>query len=245
MTRTLMLETHGELMKLVRMPAYFIPVLLFPIMFYTLFGLSFGGKEQATYLIASYASFGVIGAALFGLGVGVAVERAQGWLTLKRASPMPAWAYFGAKVLISMMFGALITLLLGSMGLLFGGVTLSAGQAGLMFIAMTLGAAPFCAIGCAIAYSVGPNSAPAITNLIYLPMSFASGLWIPIEGLPKFVQNLAPALPPYHLNRLALRILGFDHSSVWLHIAVLGAFAVVFLTLAGWLYRRDEGVTFG
>ena len=165
MTRTLMLETHGELMKLVRMPAYFIPVLMFPTMFYALFGLSFGGKKQATYLIGSYATFGVIGAALFGLGVGVAVERAQGWLTLKRASPMPPVAYFGAKVVISMMFGALITLLLGSMGLMFGGVSLSAPQAALLFLAMTLGAAPFCAIGCAIAYSVGPNSAPVTPNV--------------------------------------------------------------------------------
>jgi ABC-2 type transport system permease protein len=79
MMRTLALETHGELMKLVRMPAYAIPVLLFPTMFYSLFGLSFGGREQATYLIGSYAAFGVIGAALFGLGVGVAVERAPRW----------------------------------------------------------------------------------------------------------------------------------------------------------------------
>ena len=137
----------------------------------------------------------------------------QGWLTLKRASPMPASAYFGAKVLISMMFGAMITLLLGSMGVFFAGVDLTVRQAALLFLTMMLGAAPFCAIGCALAYSVGPNSAPAITNLIYLPMSFASGLWIPIEGLPKFVQTIAPGLPPYHLNRLALRILGFDQSS--------------------------------
>ena len=76
-------------------------------------------------------------------------------------------------------------------------------------------------------------------------MSFASGLWIPIEGLPKFVQTIAPALPPYHLNRLALGILGFDQSSAWLHIIVLAGFATAFLLLAGWLYRRDEGITFG
>jgi ABC-2 type transport system permease protein len=245
MTRTLLLETHGELMKLVRMPAYAIPVLLFPMMFYALFGLSFGGREQATYLIGSYAAFGVIGAALFGLGVGVAVERAQGWLSLKRASPMPASAYFGAKVLISMMFGATITIMLGVLGVAFGDVSISLQQAVLLLITLTLGAAPFCAIGCALAYLVGPNSAPAVTNLIYLPMSFASGLWIPIEGLPRFVQNIAPALPPYHLGRMALRILGFDKSSIWLHAGVLLAFTIVFMAIAIWLYRRDEGATFG
>jgi ABC-2 type transport system permease protein len=245
MTRTLILETHGELMKMIRMPAYFIPVLLFPAMFYVLFGLSFGGRDQATYLIGSYATFGVIGAALFGLGVGVAVERAQGWLTLKRASPMPAAAYFGAKVLMSMMFGALILVLLGALGSAFGDVALTARQWSLLLLTLSLGAAPFCAIGCAIAYMVGPNSAPAITNLIYLPMSFASGLWIPLEGLPKFVQNIAPALPPYHLGRMTLRILGYDQSSILLHAGVLAAFTAVFFAIALWLYRRDEGATFG
>jgi ABC-2 type transport system permease protein len=245
MMRTLALETHGELMKLVRMPAYAIPVLLFPTMFYSLFGLSFGGREQATYLIGSYAAFGVIGAALFGLGVGVAVERAQGWLSLKRASPMPAGAYFGAKVVISMMFGAIITMLLAILGVAFGDVALSGQQWVLLLVTMMLGAAPFCAIGCALAYLVGPNSAPAVTNLIYLPMSFASGLWVPLEALPKFVQNIAPALPPYHLGRMALRILGFGSTSVFVHAAVLAGFAVAFMAIAIWLYRRDEGVTFG
>ncbi|HEY0305758.1 MAG TPA: ABC transporter permease [Longimicrobiales bacterium] len=245
MTRTLVLETHGELMKLVRMPAYAIPVLLFPTMFYALFGLSFGGREQATYLIGSYAAFGVIGAALFGLGVGVAVERAQGWLSLKRASPMPAGAYFGAKVLISMLFGAMITVLLATLGVVFGDVALSVRQWLLLLLTMMLGAAPFCAIGCALAYVVGPNSAPAVTNLIYLPMSFASGLWVPLEALPKFVQSIAPALPPYHLGRMALRILGFGETSIWVHLGVLAGFAIVFMALAIWLYRRDEGVTFG
>jgi ABC-2 type transport system permease protein len=197
MTRALLMETYGELMKLVRMPAYAIPVLLFPTMFYALFGLSFGGPDQATYLIGSYAAFGVIGAALFGLGVGVAVERAQGWLTLKRASPMPAAAYFGAKVTISMLFGAIITVLLGTLGVWFGGVDLSLAQWGLLLITMALGTAPFCAMGCALAYLVGPNSAPA------------------------------------------------GETSLLVHAAVLAAITIVFMSIAVWLYRRDEGVTFG
>lgn len=243
--RVLMMEARGELLKLWRMPVYALPPLAFPIMFYLLFGLGFGGQQQATYLISSYAAFGMIGAALFGMGVGVAMERAQGWLTLKRASPMPAAAYFGAKVVMSMMFGALITVLLVALGLTLGGATLSAPQVSLLVATMTLGAAPFCAIGCALAYTVGPNSAPIVANLIYLPMSFASGLWLPVEMLPGFMQKIAPALPPYHLNRLGLRIIGMDHSAIWPHIAALAAYGITFLLLAITLYSRDEGVTFG
>jgi ABC-2 type transport system permease protein len=35
-------------------------------------------------------------------------------------------------------------------------------------------------------------------------MVIASGLWLPLEILPEFVQGLAPFLPTYHLAQLAL-----------------------------------------
>ena len=63
-------------------------------------------------------------------------------------------------------------------------------------------------MGLAFGYLVGPNSAPAMLNVIYLPMAFASGLFIPIDQLPAFVQGIAPALPPYHFAQLALGTVG-------------------------------------
>ena len=57
-------------------------------------------------------------------------------------------------------------------------------------------------MGLAFGYLVGPNSAPAVLNLVWLPMAFASGLWIPISQLPQFVQPVAAFLPPYHFAQL-------------------------------------------
>ena len=87
-------ETKYELRKQTRMPAFMIPTIGFPIMFYVLFGLvmQHGSKDSemiATYMLATYGAFGVISIALFALGVGVAVGRGQGWLAVKKASPMP------------------------------------------------------------------------------------------------------------------------------------------------------------
>ena len=81
-------------------------------MFYVLFGVSLAQKSDgpigaAEYLLASYCIFGVVTAALFAFGAGVAVERAQGWMTLKRATPMPVSAYLGAKIIASMCFGTI------------------------------------------------------------------------------------------------------------------------------------------
>ena len=55
------------------------------------------GTHYATYLIATFGTFGVMGASLFGTAAGLASERGLGWLQVKRASPMPPFAYFAGQ----------------------------------------------------------------------------------------------------------------------------------------------------
>ena len=81
--RCYLLDTRCELMRLLREPMYVIPTLLFPALFYAMFGLLLGARgsaEAARYLLATYGVFGVMGAALFGFGVTVAMDRDQGLL---------------------------------------------------------------------------------------------------------------------------------------------------------------------
>ena len=49
-------------------------------------------------MLATYGAFGVIGAALFGFGVSVAVERGQGWMRLSGSRRCPRLAWFVAKI---------------------------------------------------------------------------------------------------------------------------------------------------
>jgi ABC-2 type transport system permease protein len=246
--RILATETKYEFFKLMRLPAYVLPTIIFPLMFYAIFGLAFGGRggsSVATSLIATMGAFGVIGASMFGLGVTVAGERGQGWLTVKRASPMPMIAYFGAKVLMAMIFSAIIVALLFLLGFVFDNVRLPTASWLALAAALVLGAAPFCALGLAIGYLAGPNSAPPIVNMIYLPMAFASGLWMPLNFLPHVVQQIAPMLPPYHLAQLALGTVGLAPAALPTHVFTLLGFTVVFLILAAIGYQRDEGRTYG
>lgn len=244
-------EAKYELIKQIRIPAFMLPTIGFPIMFYVLFGLVMqygprGSNTAATYLLATYGAFGVIGIALFALGVGVAVERGQGWLAVKKASPMPLSAYFAAKYLTTLAIGLILMLLMCAIGALFGHVRMSAGHWIALITVETLGAVPFCAMGLAIGYLAGPNSAAAVVNILYLPMAFLSGLFIPAEMLPRFLQRFAVALPPYHLGRLALDAVGLEPASHALgHIAALIGFGVLFTIIALIAYRRDEGKTYG
>jgi ABC-2 type transport system permease protein len=249
--RAYVLEAKYELLKLLRMPAYAVPAVAFPVMFYSLFGLVFGGRapggvSMPTYLLGTYGAFGVIGAALFGFGVGLAVERGQGWLILKRATPMPPLALFTAKLFNAVVFACVIVASLSFLGVMFGNVNLSMMQWLQLTATLIAGAIPFCAIGLALGYFAGPNSAPALVNLIYLPMAFLSGLWIPIEMLPQTVRDAAPFLPAYHFAQLALGAVGAGVGApAWTHVSALAGFTVIGLTLALWGYRRDEDRTFG
>ena len=245
------IEARNEFLKQLRLPVFSVFTVVFPVMFYVIFGVAFGDQQAgsivvATYMLATYGAFGIIGSALFAFGVGVATERGKGWMILKRASPMPPLAYFVAKILVALAFGAVTVLALFATGALFGGVSLPATTWASLFAVLLLGALPFCALGMAIGYLVGPQSAPVVVNLLYLPMSFLSGLWMPLEILPAAVRAFAPFLPAYHLGQLALGTLGASAGGApAVHVAVLIGFTVAFLIAAVALYRRDEGRTFG
>jgi ABC-2 type transport system permease protein len=245
-------ESKYEFLKNLRLRLYTASVLSFPLMFYVLFGLVLNAKEAIagtavpTYLIATYGTFGVMGASLFGTAAGLASDRGLGWLQVKRASPMPPFAYFIAKVVVSMIFSGIVVLALILLGVAFGGVRFPLGEMTKLVATLVVGSIPFSAMGLAIGYFAGPQSAPATINLIYLPMSFASGLWVPFMFLPKIVRQIALVLPPYHLSQLALGIVGAGkHESVATHWEVLIAFTMICLGVARIGFQRDQDKLYG
>jgi ABC-2 type transport system permease protein len=245
-------EAKYEFMKNLRLRVYTASVLSFPIMFYVLFGLvlnskgAIAGMRVPTYLIATYGTFGVMGASLFATAAGLASDRGLGWLQVKRASPMPPFAYFVAKIITSMIFSGIIVLGLFALGIGFGGVRMPVSQFAELFGTLVLGSLPFSAMGLALGYFTGPNSAPSTINLIYLPMSFCSGLWVPFMFLPKFVKQIALALPPYHLSQLALGTVGAgSHESAVTHWEVLVAFTLICLGVARIGFQRDQEKMYG
>ena len=197
-----LLESWYEFLRVLRTPAFAIPTLVFPVAFYALFALLIGGEwggiRKEVYLLASYGVFGIIGPALFGFGVGVAIEREQGWLELKRLSPMPTSAYFLAKIVMSLVFAFAVLSLLSLMAIGVGGVRIEPWRLLLLYAVLLAGTLPFCAFGLWIGTVVKGQAAVAVVNLIYLPMSVLSGLRDPDvypdpdrfdmtrEGLPKW-----------------------------------------------------------
>ena len=207
-------ETKYEFLKLWRTKSFSLSVIGFPVMFYLLFGVAnkgqhAGGQDFAKYLLAGYCCFGMIGAALFGVGVGLAGEKAAGWLELKRSSPMPPMAYLIAKCITAQAFGLIITAILITIGVTLAGVRLTLAEIAMMVGLALVGTVPFAAMGLLVALKAPANAVAGIVNLIYLPMSFMGGPLDP--DLP--VAQVAPGHRPRaadlsprstHVDRLRL-----------------------------------------
>jgi ABC-2 type transport system permease protein len=229
-------ESKYEFLKLMRTRSFSFSVMGFPVMFYVLFGLAnrhayAGGVHIAKYMLAGYACFGLIGAALFGIGVGMATELAAGWLELKRASPMPAPAYLFAKCASAVAFGIIIVSVLTIIGTVFGEVRLSSFELVKMLGMTVAGSICFASMGLLLAQLVPANAAPGIVNLIYLPIRF----------MPHWLQSFAPALPTYHLSQLMLHIFGYgDSMSLTTHWNFLVGFTLLMLGASWMIFHRRE-----
>ena len=247
--RAYLTETKYECLRALRAPAFGIPFLLLPFVLYVLFGIflagsmSHGDPAVAKIMFANWAVFGVMGPGMFGFGIFVATERDHGLLTLKRALPMPPAAYLLSKMIMAMLFAAIVMLSLIAAALSLGHTGMSAGR--YLQIAMfdMLGSLPFCAVGLFIGTRASAKSAPAFANLAYLPFMHLGGLFYP---LPKSVQPLEFISPAFYLDKLSLHALGVpsldqlatgtlgpsSHGSPVLYVAVLTAITLLFTTLA-------------
>jgi len=240
-------ETRYEFLKLLRTRSFSAATIGFPVMFYLLFGVANkhsveGGLYIAKYMLASYAVFGLVGSALFGIGVGMAGERAAGWLEVKQASPMPPAAYLFAKCMAAIAFGLIIVSILTTISITLADVHLTPVEFAKMLALTVAGSTAFASMGLLLALVVPANAAPGIVNLIYLPMSFLSGLWVPLRFLPHGLQSFAPVLPTYHLSQLMQSIFGYQDPGVSLstHWFALAGFTMLMLGISWLIFNRSQ-----
>ena len=246
-------QTYAEFIKLFRVPAFSTTSIVLPSMFYAFIGLGQAkqvmGRSGVTfgeYFLASMALYGVANVMVLGFGISLANERGQKQDLLMQSTPLPAPVYFVAKTLSALAIALLALIALSLLAYFAGGAHLTASQWVTLFVRSMICAIPFVGLGFALGYISGPNSAPAVTNLIYLPTAFASGLFFPLALLPVFLQNLAPYLPLYRGANLVWDAIGAPTTSGSLSLdwTYMGIYTVAFFVLALWAYRRDQSRKF-
>ena len=247
-------QTYAEFIKLFRVPAFSATSIVLPSMFYAFIGL--GQAKQALfhgahvtfgeYFLASMALYGVANVMVLGFGISIANERGQKQDLLMQSTPLPAAVFFIAKMLSALAIAFMAIVVLSLLATVAGGAPLTASQWVTLFVRAMVCSIPFVGLGFALGYIAGPNSAPAVTNLIYLPTAFASGLFFPLNFLPQFLQHIAPYLPLYRGAQLVWDSVGAPTqggsiTTDWLYMA---GYTVIFFALALWAYRRDQGRKF-
>lgn len=228
-------DAKYESIRLFRTPAFSIPILAMPILFYIFFGVLLPeGRDPmhlaANYMYVGWTVYGVMGPGLFGFGILVAVERNQGLLTFKRALPMPTGSYLFAKLAMAYVFALTVMAILAVLAVTLGHVTLPAAKLVTVAAVMSLGVFPACAIGLFIGAWAPASSAPAFANITYLGMAFLSGLFFP---LPAGLKTFQPIWPTYHLAQLAMASADLPHrGEIWQHMAILSGTSAGLIALA-------------
>jgi ABC-2 type transport system permease protein len=249
--RMFLAQTGSELRIRWRVPAFSLTSLALPVVFFTFFGLPVAGLTRpdgvsvGAFLLASFGAYAVGSVMVYAFGIGVAVERGMKVDLLMRVTPLPPAVYLAAKVVTALIFALACVVVLVAYGVAVGGVRQPLAVWALMTAELLAGSLPFIGLGFAIGYLAGPNSAPAVANLLYLPLAFASGLFVPPGQLPAFIRRLAPYLPTYHYGQLAWGSLGAATEPPGTSLAWLAGYAVLFFAIALRAYRRDEGRRLG
>ncbi len=238
-----------------RAPEFAVGAIAIPVLLYAMFGLTNAsarlpaGSTIGLAMLVSLSAYGVIALAIFTFGEDVAKERGRGWIRTLAATGFPTWVHLLGKAVAAIGYTLLIVLAMGILAAGPGGVRLETGEWLAFALVMVTGVLVFSTLGFAIAYMARPRAATVIANVLFLPLGFASGFFVPLSQLPPAVAEVAPYLPTYHFGQLAYRtvlptediqaLTGAAGSPTWVHLAWVIASAVLLGSGALWAARRE------
>lgn len=240
--RLTVVHARAMTVELLRFPAYVVPTLLFPTVFF-LFFVSAGPPGAATARMATFAGFAVIGVAFFQFGVGIAADRASPWEAYLRTLPAGPGPRLLARLLSAAVFAVATAALLVITALAVSAASLSPTRWAGLTVALLLGTVPFAFLGIALGYWAPAKAALPLANLLYLVLAYAGGLWTRPSALPEAVRQVSRFLPTRAFSDGLVTVVlagGIDWGA-WTALVLFSAFFAV-LAVAG--YRRDEGRRF-
>jgi ABC-2 type transport system permease protein len=209
--------------------------LAFPVLMLFLFGGMYGNTPNPIFdgygtmdvTVPGYIAALVIGStAYMGLPIELASRREKGILRRFRATPLSPAHVLASQVLVNLLFSVVGAVCLLAAGSLAWHVRLPARPLSLV-PAFLLCCVSQYSLGFLITSLVRPAKAVlAVCMALFFPMQFLSGGTIPLQLLPKVVQDISLFMPMTWTVRL-LKDLWFDAGWNLTAVAVLGGLLVV------------------
>mgnify|MGYP000855156405 CR=1 FL=1 len=203
MIRILKSELGLTLRILFRQPGFWVPTVLFPAMLYSFFGASMASGGQGAYAMASFAVYAVVGVGFYQFGVTVAQDRENPFTVWQRTLPGNAAMPWVARVVASLIFVMVAVGLVLIAAWLIGGVTVSGAAYTRLAGACAMAAVPATLMGTALGSVASSRAAVPLANLIFLPLSYLGGLWVPPIALPSGINALSVWTPTRAMGEIA------------------------------------------
>ena len=183
--------------------------IFFPLMFLLLFSALFGDEKieivgRGTFSVAQFyapalAAFAAGSATYTNIGTGTAFARDQGVLKRFRGAPLPAPAFMVGKIASGVWIAFLASVLMLTVGAVFYDVSIEPDRLPAAIVTFLLGTGCFAALGLTLgALAPSGDSSPAVANATYLPLAFASDVFIAIGEPPAWLDFIGKVFPLKH-----------------------------------------------
>jgi ABC-2 type transport system permease protein len=233
---------RSEIRRNVRNPRYLVFALGMPLILFAAFGAAesrehLSGITVSAYVMVSMATFGAM-SGVFSTGGRIAVERSIGWNRQLRMTALTGRGYVAGKAVAGFAVAVPSLVVVFAAGALASHVHLSAGRWLITGLSILLALLPVAGLGIWVGYMAKTESVQAVSGGIYSLLSLLGGLWLPVTVFPRWIVDVATALPMYWVAQAGRAALGGSWVG-WRGVAVLGLWTVVFGALAARAYRRS------
>ncbi len=194
-----------DIKEFVRSREQMIFIFAFPMIFMALFGSVFSGQELGNtgvtfpqYFMAGMIASGILNTGFQSLAISISIDRQEDVLKRIFATPLPATAFFAAKILQMLIVSIIQIAILIAMGVALYGIDLpTEGSAWLTFAwVFLLGTGASTTVGIAMSSLLrNGKAASAILTPIVLVLQFTSGVFFVFTQLPTFLQTFAEVFP--------------------------------------------------
>jgi len=159
-----------------------------------------GQVKFAQFYTPAIGIFSLTTACYTSVIVGIASARDSGLLKRVRGTPLPMSTYLGAWLAGAALTGILAVVLLFAVAVPAFGVKIYPSTLPAAVVTLVLGAACLASVGLAVAtLAKTAEQAQPIAQLTFLPISFISGIWFPLEGAPQWLTSIAKLFPLQHI----------------------------------------------
>lgn len=177
--------------------------------------------NYAAFLLPGLLGMNLMSMGLFAVGMVNVSYREKGKFRRLAVTPLPKWIFLMGQVMHRLTVTLIQTIFLLIFGHLVFGIE-NQGSYFLLSVVMVLGTACFMAMGFALSsFAETSETYVAISNLLFFPMMFLSGVYFTLDAAPKWLQQAVIALPLSPFIK-ALRAVYNDGAALTSHVAGLG-----------------------